>query len=171
MRAHNLHAEVGWKFTGRWTPRIALHVDQASGDSPDTGRYQRFDPLFGATRADFGPGGLYSPLARSNLESFGLRLEATPTKRLDGFVLTRLLRLEEPSDSFARTGVRDRTGRSGDRAGHQVEARLRYWVVPKRLRIEAGAAWLAKARFLERAPNAPATGDTTYGYFDISTEF
>jgi len=85
--------------------------------------------------------------------------------------MTRALWLAEATDSFAKTGVRDRRGLSGRYAGAQIEGRVRYWLIPKRLRVEAGAAYLAKGRFLATAPNAPETGDTKYGYLDIATEF
>ncbi len=171
VRAYNIHAEIGRKFAGGWSPRISLHADRASGDGAVANRYERFDTLFGATRADFGPGGLYGPLTRSNLESIGLRAELAPTKRIDGFVMTRALWLQEASDSFAKTNVRDRKALSGRYAGTQIEGRVRYWLIPGRLRLETGAAYLAKGRFLQSAPTAPATGDTKYGYFDIATEF
>ncbi len=171
VRAHLIHAEVGRKFATAWSPRLSLHLDRATGDDSDPDRYGRFDALYGSTRSDFGPTGLYGALTRSNLDSVGLRVEAAPSKRLDGFVMTRALWLEDRTDSFAKTGVRDKAARSGRYAGTQLEGRVRYWLVPKRLRIETGAAFLAKGRFLETAPNAPATGDTAYGYLDIATEF
>lgn len=171
VRAHNLHAEIGRKFAAGWSPRLSVHADQATGDGGDIARYGRFDPLFGATRADFGPTGLYGPLSRANLESVGVRLDLAPSKRLDGFVMMRALWLQQSADNFARTGVRDRKGLSGRYAGNQVEGRLRYWLVAKRLRIETGAAYLAKGRFLEDAPNAAATGATKYGYLDVAAEF
>lgn len=68
----------------------------------------------------------------------------------------------ERTDSFATTSVRDVTGRSGRFAGHQVDGRVRYWVVPGFLRSEVNALWLAKGRFLKSAPNAPRVGDTGY---------
>lgn len=171
VRAHNVHAEIGRKFDAAWSPRLSLHADQASGDGTNPNRYGRFDTLFGATRTDFGPTGLYGPLTRSNLESAGVRVEVAPSRRLDGFLMTRALWLEEPSDSFAKTSVRDRKALAGRYAGVQAEGRLRYWLIPKRLRIETGAAYLGRGRFLDTAPNAPATGNTKYGYFDIATEF
>jgi hypothetical protein len=66
------------------------------------------------------------------------------------------------SDAFSTTGVRDPAGRSGSFAGRQLEGRVRWWMLPKQLRIEANAAWIAKGRFLRNAPNAPRTGDTHY---------
>ncbi|WP_114955040.1 alginate export family protein [Sphingosinicella terrae] len=168
--AHYVHAELGRKLAADWSPRISAHFDLATGDGPG-GDYGRFDPLFGSRRSAFGPTSLHGPITRSNLISAGLRLDGKPSARLDLAIMYRALWLEEAADSFAATGVRDPAGGSGRWAGNQVEARLRYWLVPGRLRAEAGAAWLDKGRFLREAPNAPATGDTRYAYFSLSTSF
>lgn len=171
VRAGFTHLEAGWTAPKGWTPRVSAMFDYASGDGRDAGTYGRFDSLFGARRADFGPNGLYGPVGRSNLVSPGVRLEAKPSKRLDLMASVRGLWLAQATDSFASTGVRDRNGASGRYAGTQVEARVRRWLVPDRLRIELGGAWLAKGRFLEVAPNAPATGDTRYGHLDLAASF
>ena len=76
--------------------------------------------------------------------------------------------LENPRDAFAATGVRDPRGLSGRFAGHQIEGRVRHWIVPGRLQVDAGAALLVKRGVLRDAPNAPATGDTRYGYIDLT---
>jgi hypothetical protein len=108
---------------------------------------------------------------RANLRSPAIRLEVTPDPRWDAFVAYRRLWLDNAKDSFASTGVRDATGRSGRDAGGQVEARVRFWVVPKAVRLEGGAAILNKGRFLEAAPNAPKDGDSRYGYVDLTFTF
>jgi hypothetical protein len=145
--------------------------DYASGDGPDAASYGRFDTLYGARRGDFGPLSLYGPVGRANLVSPGIRFEAKPSKRLDMMAAVRGLWLAEAADSFASTGIRDASGRSGRHAGTQIEARVRRWLVPDRLRLEVGGAYLAKGRFLSAAPNAPRSGDTRYGFVDLSTSF
>lgn len=164
------HAEAGWTFAGGWTPRLSAMFDYASGDHSDASHYGRFDTLFGSRRSDFGPTALYGPINRANLVSPGVRIEAKPGRQFDMFVALRGLWLDSATDSFASTGVRDRSGASGRHAGTQIEARGRYWLVPKKLRLEAGAAYLAKGRFLRDAPNAPDTGDTRYGYAELSLQ-
>jgi hypothetical protein len=67
--------------------------------------------------------------------------------------------------------VRDASGRSGDFAGHQLDTRVRYWLVPQVWRLEADAVLLMKGRFLEDAPNAPATGDMHYLSLNLSAAF
>jgi hypothetical protein len=146
---------------------VSVHFDRATGDGADNDRFNRFDTLFGGRRADFGPTSLYGALSRANVVSGGLRLEAKPATRTDAFIMYRALWLDSATDNFAATGIRDKNGATGTFAGHQIEARARYWIVPKRLRVEAGVAYLAKRAFLRQAPNAPQTGDTRYLYFDL----
>lgn len=164
------HAQAGRKFSGGWTPRLSAHFDIASGDAPG-GKYSRFDPLFPARRSEFGPTGIYGPISRSNLVSLGVRAEAKPSGKLDLMAMYRALWLDEAGDSFASTSVRDAAGASGKWAGNQIELRVRYKLIPDRLDLEAGGAYLDKGRFLREAPNAPQTGDTRYGYLSLVTKF
>lgn len=156
-----LHLDGGYTFAGPAKLRISVEYDNASGDGPG-GRFNRFDTLFGMRRADLGPAGIYNAVGRANISTPGLRVEIAPTKRFDGFAVYRAMWLANRTDAFSTTGVRDPTGRSGSFAGHQTEARLRYWFVPGFLRGEINGVWLAKGRFLKTAPNATPTGDTHY---------
>ena len=165
------HAEVGRTFAAAWAPRLSVHFDLATGDGRKPHTYNRFDALYGSRRSDFGPIGLYGPISRSNLVSGGLRFDVEPTDRLDVFVMARTLWLQNSTDSFGSTGVRDRTGGSARHAGTQAEARVRYWMVPKVIRLDTGIAHLSKGRFLTDAPNAPTTGNTNYAYLDMIFEF
>ncbi|MCP9222365.1 alginate export family protein [Erythrobacter sp. LQ02-29] len=170
VSANFAHAALGYRFAAKWQPRVALEYDFASGDG--SGRdYGRFDSLYGPRRSDFGPTGIYGPLGRSNIHAPGVRLEAAPSRLLDGFVSYRALWLDSASDSFANTGVRDPSGRAGRFAGHQVEGRVRYWFVKDLLRLDTGAAVLFDGPFLRDAPNAPRSGDTLYGYVDLTATF
>ena len=170
VSAYLIHAEVGHTFAAAWSPRLSLHYDRASGDGPG-GSYGRFDTLFGARRSEFGPTSLYGAVQRANLSSPALRLEAVPDKRLDGFLAYRALWLAEATDSFASTGVRDPSGRSGSFAGHQAEIGARYWLVPGLARLESGFALLFKGDFLRNAPDAPPGGTTRYGFIDVTVTF
>jgi hypothetical protein len=160
-------ARVGYQFDAPWRPRIAIEYDRASGDRGG-GKYNRFDTLFGARRFEFGPTGIYGALGRSNMSAPGLRFEVTPDDRWDGFVSYRAAWLDSPADSFATTQLRDPTGAAGTFFGHQVEARVRYWIVPRRLQIDAGAAFLRRGRFLREAPNTNGFGDPRYGYLALT---
>jgi hypothetical protein len=165
-----VHGDAGYTFPTGWKPRLAVEYDRASGDRPGN-RYGRFDTLFGMRRADLAPSGLYNAVGRANISAAGVRLEVTPSKRIDGFVSYHALWLAERRDSFSTTGVRDATGRSGSFAGHQLDARLRWWIRPARLRFEADGIVLAKGRFLEEAPNAPSGGTTLYGSLNLTANF
>lgn len=167
LSAWFIHAELGYTIAGGWKPRISAHFDGASGDDNRPGTFGRYDTLFSARRFELGPTGLFGAVQRANLLSPGVRLEVTPSKRMDGFVMARALWAENATDSFSVTGVRDATGSSGRYAGTQIEGRVRYWIVPGLLQADGGAALLAKGSLLRNAPNAPATGDTTYAYFDL----
>jgi hypothetical protein len=167
VSAQTLHADLGYQFAAPWQPRLSIEYDLATGDKPG-GDYGRFDSLFGTRRSDWGPSAIYGPLGRSNISSPGFRLEVKPSKRLDAFVGYRAAWLDSATDSFASTGVKDSIGSSGKFAGHQIEARARYWLIPKMLRWEAGGAVLFDGRFLRTAPNANGFGDTVYGYTDIT---
>ncbi|WP_252364877.1 alginate export family protein [Sphingobium yanoikuyae] len=170
VRASFLHADVGFSFAGPWKPRLSIEFDRASGHKPG-GHYGRFDTLFGMRRAELAPAGLYNAIGRANLVTPGVRLEATPNKRLDWLVVYRAMWADAREDSFSTTGVRDAGGLSGSFAGNQVEVRLRYWLVPDRLRFEFDGLLLAKGRLLREAPNAPAKGWTRYGSFNLTAVF
>jgi hypothetical protein len=165
------HVDVGYTFDDSAKTRLSFEVDRASGDKPGGG-YGRFDTLFGMRRADFAPSGLYATVGRANLASPGFRIEATPSKRLDWMATYHALWLDDARDSFSTSSVRDPTGRSGAFAGHQVEGRIRYWLMPALFRLEFDGVLLDKGRFLHDAPNTPKTGDwTTYLSFNATVVF
>ncbi|WP_158000037.1 alginate export family protein [Sphingomonas elodea] len=170
VRAGFVHVEGGYTVAKGWTPRLSAFFDYASGDGANPG-YGRFDSLYGARRADYGPASLFGPVGLANLVSPGIRLETKPSKRLDMMVALRGLWLADRTDTFAFTSVRDKTGASGRHAGTEVEMRVRRSLIPDRLRVELGAAYLAKGRFLTSAPNAPHNGDARYGYADVVLKF
>lgn len=165
-----LHAEAGYQWAGGWKPHLALEYDRVGGDRPG-GRYNRFDTLFGSRRNEFAPSGILSAIGRANIRMLGARIEATPGARWDFLAHYAPMWLDAASDSFSTTGVRDPAGASGRFAGHLVEGRLRWWVVPAALRFEANGAWIAKGRFLKAAPNAPRTGDTRYIAASLTATF
>jgi hypothetical protein len=170
--ADMLHAEAGWMFDAPWSPRLSLHYDHASGDkSPTDVRSERFDPLFGDRSFEFGPTSIYAAIARTNLNSPGVRLDVKPDQASDGMLSIRRIRLDEPRDSFANSGVRDQTGASGDEVGTQVELRYRRWLVRDSVRLSVGGAALIRGDFLKTAPNATLEGDTWYGYTELTFSF
>ncbi len=161
VSASFLHARAGYTFPGGWKPRVGLEYDRVSGDGPGGG-YGRFDTLYGMRRTDFAPLGAYTAVGRANISSPGVRVEATPDPRWDVMATYRPMWLADKTDAFSTSGVRDASGRSGSFAGHQLDGRLRFWILPRRLRAEADATFLLKGEFMRNAPNAPRTGDTHY---------
>lgn len=163
------HARVGYTWQRAWKPRLALEYDWVSGDTgPD--KIRRFDTLLGMRRGDFAPSGLYNQLGRANLSAPGLRAEFVPDARVDLMTTWKLLYLASRTDSFSTIGVRDASGNSGRYAGQQFDLRVRYWVVPKRLRFELDSVFLIKGRFLEEAPNA-RPGDTRFYSLNLTYGF
>ncbi|MBC2668031.1 alginate export family protein [Novosphingobium piscinae] len=161
---------AGYSFGGPWQPHVQIEFDHASGDGPG-GSYGRFDTLYGMRRADLAPAGLYNAIARSNVVSPGIRVEVTPSRRVDAFLGYRALWLADSRDGFSSTGVRDPSGASGTWAGHQLDGRVRWWLVPQRWRFEITTVLLAKGRFLRTAPNAPPGATTRYGSLNLTASF
>ena len=170
VRARFVHADLGYTLAGSWKPHVNLEFDHASGDGTGA-HYTRFDTLYGMRRSDFAPSGIYAALARTNISALGLRLEGSPTKRLDVLATWKWLWAADRHDSFSTTGIRDASGAAGRFAGQQLDGRLRYWLVPQRLRAEVTAVWLNRGQLLRRAPNASPHGDTHYGAASVTLSF
>lgn len=171
VRAFLAHAEIGYSPRMAGHPRISALLDIASGDDPRTPTYTRFDPLFGPRRFELGPPSLFGPLTRSNLLAGGLRLEMAPAPRWDLLALWRPTWVHSRRDKFGNTGLVDPNGRSGRFAGHMVELRLGHWLIPQRVRLEAGAAIMTSGSLLATAPNATGFGDTRYAYGQVHWNF
>ncbi len=170
--AHFEHVEIGYTWAHAWSPRLKAEFDYASGDdSPTDGDNDRFDPLFGARRFEFGPTGIYGPFARSNLLSPGLRLHAAPLANVRLMLAWRGFWLASARDAWTTTGLRDPSGATGSFIGQQVEMRLRWEVVPGNYRFEAGAACLVDGEFMRDAPASPRQGDALYGYTQFLMRF
>lgn len=170
VSASFVHAELGYTFGSGWKPRVAIEFDRASGDAPGSS-IGRFDTLFGMRRADLAPAGLYNAVGRANLAAAGLRFEAAPGKATDVFLAVRPIWLADARDAFSTTGVRDASGRSGDFAGVQWDARVRHWLRKDRLRWEGNMVVLDKGRFLKQAPNRNPGGDTFYLSLNLTAMF
>ncbi|MFM1941259.1 MAG: hypothetical protein RI897_241 [Verrucomicrobiota bacterium] len=166
------HAELGYTLGAAWAPRVALLYDYASGDDdPTDSRNNRFDTLFGARRFEHGPTGIYGAFARSNIQSPGVRFSARPTKPLDAMVSYRPYWLASKRDAWTTSGLRDPSGNSGSFVGHQLEARLRWSVLPGNVGLEVGGAYLFAGEFIRNVPSAIERGDTAYAYCSADVMF
>lgn len=170
VAAWSVHASVGHRWTEALQPRVSAFFDYASGNRAND-RVGRFDFLYGGRRFEFGPSALFGPVSRSNLISAGARAEIVPAKGVSLSLAHRALWLASATDSFGLTGVRDPSGRSGRFAGKQLDLQLVHWIVPQRTQLDLGYAHLFKGNFLRTAPNAPATGDSSYGYAAVTFTF
>jgi hypothetical protein len=155
------HADAGFTFRGPLKAHLSVEYDYASGAGGGRG-YGRFDTLYGMRRADFSPSGIYAAIGRANIIAPGIRLEVAPAPRLDAFAAWHPMWLADRRDSFSNSNIRDATGASGNFAGHNLDCRVRWWAVPKRLRTEVNGSYLAKGRFLSTAPNAGQSDNTRY---------
>ncbi len=170
VEAGFVHAEIGYGWASGWRPRVSIEYDRASGDAPG-GAYGRFDTLFGMRRAELAPAGLYNAVGRANLSSPAIRVEVTPDARTDAFASVRPIWLAERTDALSTTAVRDASGRSGDYAGEQLDARVRYWAIRDRLRLEVDGVYLRKSAFWAIAPNSPNRRNTRYVSFNATLGF
>ncbi len=161
VAAHFVHADAGYSFDGPWHAWLSLEYDHASGDDPG-GKYTRFDTLFGARRGELGPSGLYGLIGRTNLETIGVRLEIAPTRRTEAFATWHALWAAAATDSFSTSTLRDPSGATGRFAGHQLDMRLRHWLIPQTLQADITGTWLIKEGLTRNAPNASPHGDTHY---------
>lgn len=169
--AHYHHFKVGYTFAAPWAPRVVLHYDYASGDrDPFDGDNERFDTLFGARRFEYGPTSIYGAVARSNINTPGVRFEVRRDPHWSGMVDYRAIWLASDRDEWVGTGVQDPAGSSGSFVGQQLEMRLRWRPFPGNVLLEAGYAHLFAGRFIDEAPNSNG-GDTNYVYSQVILEF
>lgn len=168
VKAGSMRAVIGYSFAASWKPRLSVTIDHATGDDATSRSYNRFDALYGLRDSDWSPTGLFGPLGRANIKSLAFRAEATPGKRINGFVEWRKSALDEATDSFASTSIRDASGVSGRDGGDQFLAKIHYELVPGQIAADISGAVLAKGRFLRDAPNSQSRRDTRYLGMDLT---
>lgn len=167
-----VHLEAGYHFASKWSPKLLLQFEIASGDdNPNDDKLGNFDTLFGPRRADFGPTDIYGALARSNIIAAGAALHLTPSAKSN--IQFRYLPawLENSRAEWATVGLVDPTGASGSFLGHQLETRFHYDLIPKKVRVGGGGAYFIKGSFAKQAPNATDFGDAAYFYADVTFSF
>ena len=171
VRAHMFHAELGYTFDNAWQTRISIEYDIATGDDDPTDReYGRYERFFGTRRGDLGNTSIHGPLTRSNISVAGLRLMFKKA-RVDGRVIYQHASLDAARDAWIVARVADPSGDAGKFIGHTLDFRVRYWMVPKRLRLEVGGSALWHGDFAQDAPNAPSTSRTLFGYSQLTLTF
>jgi hypothetical protein len=170
--AYYAHAEIGYAFDVPWTPNLLLQYDRASGDAdPADVRNDRFNPLFGERRFDFGPTSIYGIFQRSNIESVGIRLVSTPAPRWRHMVAYRDYRLASAHDAWVGSGRRDPAGLAGKSLGQQIETSFTLTAIPNRLSIETGFALTDLGRFPQQTAGDAFLGSARYFYAAVTTTF
>ena len=165
------HASLGYQWDASWSPAVQVAYDYATGDKdPNDRDNERFDTLFGARRWEYGPTGLYGAVARANLNSPEVRLMLHPRKQLQFTLAYRMVFLASDRDAWTASGLRDRTGGSGDHVGDQFELRMRWEVVPQSVEFDFGVCYLAEGSFQDRASQGQGE-DVTFGYAQVSWKF
>ncbi|MCE7913530.1 MAG: alginate export family protein [Nitrosomonas sp. PRO4] len=188
--AQSYTVEIGRTFNHPWKPRLMGFYGYASGDrDPNDGEDNRFDRFFGFAR----PWSADHYVIYENLKAPKIRMDLQPTQKL-GFELTyawyflaskrdRMFDIlngnisnTEPDPGFNR----DRTGQSGDFAGHALEGRIRYQVTPRINTILGYTHFTAEDFVKNRIAASPScasthahtcvdhrSGDTDFLYFEV----
>jgi hypothetical protein len=171
VRAWSAFASLGYSFDAPWRPRLSGQLVYASGDdNPADADWNRFNPLFGARRGDFGTTGLSFTHFRENLIAFGPRLDMREGPAAISLQVQESY-LASDTDRWRVANLRDATGQSGDRIGTLAEARVSYWLRPDRLQLETGASVLFRGDFARNAPGAAADDNPVYGYVMLTAPF
>jgi len=166
-----VHAHLGYQFTDPLNSRVELIADYISGDDdPTDNESNRFNSLGGVSRPDFGPTSIYGTFAQTNIATPGVRWTFQPNATDSAFIKYQAIWLASETDAQSRTGLRDITGDSGRFAGHQIDARWRLNFTSQ-FQLELGATHLIKGEFLEDAPGAPDTGNSTFLYSQATYRF
>lgn len=156
-RAFATYGELGYSFKHDWKPRLSGSVLYASGDrDPNDGKAERFDRLFGA--AHFLSASDYFTF-RNNINP-KIRLELRPTEKLRFDTSYGAYWLASDSDAGPDTGRRDRTGRSGDFVGQEIELRARYQLT-KYAELEVGYSHFMQGAFVD---NTGPADDSDFFY-------
>lgn len=170
VSAMSAHGVVGYTFARTNPVRLSAQISYASGDRQGSADWNRFDPLFGGRGSDYGHTGLFGPISRENLVSYGARAEWS-NGPVQARILAQNVYLASSSDIWERGRLQDATGASGRHIGQVIDTRVRWDLRPERLTLEWGAAALIKSNFASHAPGAPEPGNAVYSYVSLSAKF
>lgn len=189
IEAQGYTVELGKTFNHPWRPRLGLFYGYASGDkNPNDNVDNRFDRFFGFAR----PWSADHYVIYENLKAPKIRFEFSPTQKLGfemgygGYWLAsstdRMFDFLDGniSNTIKDPGLnRDRTGKSGDFAGHSFEGRIRYQAT-SRISTTLGYTHFTAGEFVKNRIAAtscavlhkePCTdqrsGNTDFLYFEV----
>jgi len=123
--------EVGYTFDHDWKPRASLFYGYGTGDkvansTATDGTNQRVDTFYGFNQ----PWSRNDYFSWDNVHAPKARIEFTPYKDLKVDAGYNAYWLENETAAWNRTGLQDRTGKSGNFLGHELDLRVRYKVNP-----------------------------------------
>lgn len=170
--ASMLFASAGYTFERRWRPRLAAEYYYASGDrDPADSTFGQHERLFGSRRTDLNNTSIHGPLTPANISAPGIRLEIEPDGRTDAWLKYSAVWLDSATDSWVVARLRDPAGQSGDFVGHAIDGRVRYWLLPDSVRLEAGASLLEFGEFARSVPGGPEGKRTLFGFSQLTFQF
>ena len=168
------HAELGYTFDVKWTPRVVAQYDYASGTrDPNGSQNGTFDRLFGARNWELMPTGIFGAFSRSNISSPGGRIYMKPLPLVQFMVKYRAWWLAQARDAWVGSGLQDPTGRSGNFLGQDLELRVK-WTPSPNLSFRAGYDHFFKGSYIDnlaKVPGNPPADDTGYSYVMTEIKF
>lgn len=125
--AYGYNAEIGYTFDSKWKPRLSAFYGLATGDKrANDNKNQRFERLFGFAR----PWSNTDTFEMSNIRTPKIRVEFEPkvsfinNLKIDAGY--SWYSLDSDTDAWGPAALRDRTGRSGDKVGEEVDITARF---------------------------------------------
>lgn len=151
-RAMAFHAELGHTFKIDWEPRLAGWINYATGDrAPGDGVSERFDSLFGSSTGFYG----FNEFSTwQNVISPSTELRVHPMKKMIVSLFYRTYWLASDQDAWVRGGRIDRTGRSGEFVGQEIDLIVRY-DVDKHISLEGGIGHFMPGNFVRNTGDSP----------------
>ncbi len=137
--------EVGYRIEHEWKPRVSVNYGYASGDrKPNDDTNERFEKFFGFAR----PWSNGDYFQWENIHAPKLRLEAMPASKIRFDTGINGYWLASDTDRWNNANLRDTTGRSGSFIGSEIDARVRYRVVPQ-VDLNVGYTFFQPGKFTQ----------------------
>jgi hypothetical protein len=173
--AYGYNAEIGYTFDHAWKPRLSAFYGLATGDKNATdNKTQRFERLFGFAR----PWSNTDTFEMSNIRTPKVRVEFEPkvsfinNLKIDAGY--SWYSLESDTDTWGPAALRDRTGRSGDKVGEELDITARF-PINKFIYASIGYTHFWAGDFTRRASKIASNAndptrrdDSDYLYLEVS---
>lgn len=161
MSAWAATAEVGYRWSLPWKPRLSVFYGHATGDAdPNDGTDNRFERFFGFAR----PWSANDYIVFENIRTPKLRLELTPHEKLRIDAGHSWYWLDSATDRYLLDSLRDVSGRSGRFLGHEFDIRFRLQATRK-MEVILGYAHFFPGDFTR---NVIRDEGTDFAYLEVS---